>query len=103
LKTKRQVRACRWYDPFPRLAFAMQMLYLSPDAVREGVTRELSQELCERIGLEDASSPPLRVGHRWYDRSLELCKLFELIKHSPDGLKEFAAERILDSLERKAG
>ncbi len=96
-------QACRWYDPYPRLAFAMKMLALSPKPLQDGASRMLQLFFAEQWDGQQAEKrlgelKYLNTGKRWYDRDLASTQAVELLKRSPEILKTLAADRVLDFL-----
>ncbi len=94
---------CRWYDPYPRLAFALKLLYLAPGNLQAQATRELQHFLDENWGavqteraLYNASAKP--KGNRWYDEDQETAQAVELIRNSPEFLKSQVADTLLGIL-----
>ncbi|MBK8189152.1 MAG: hypothetical protein IPK79_01730 [Vampirovibrionales bacterium] len=98
------MRRCRWYDAYPRLAFAMQLLHLSPQRLRCEALEELSALLDEMTG-------PLQAGvfdydglhNRWYDDPAdEEAVAITRLKAAPGRVKDVAAERLLGAISRCA-
>lgn len=94
---------CRWYDPYPRLAFALKLLYLAPGAMRVNVSRQVQRFLMEQWDFPQARRVLLEMnvkadGNRWYDQDQETARTFELLKNSPDFVKSRAAENMLKVL-----
>lgn len=94
---------CRWYDPYPRLAFALKLLYLAPGALQVHASRELRRFLTDQWGathtekvLKDLTSKT--KGQRWYDEDLETAQAVELLKSSPEFLKSRVADTLLEIL-----
>lgn len=91
---------CRWYDPYPRLAFALKLLYLAPGALQNRASKELQHFLdeqwgtaaTERVRYESAAKPK---GQRWYDEDRDTAQTVELIKNSPEALKSRVADTLL--------
>ena len=91
---------CRWYDPYPRLAFALKLLYFAPAPVQVRAARQLKRFLEEEWGsgqarkaLQDMKSKA--KGKRWYDEDWETAQAVELLKNSPEFLKSRVAETLL--------
>ena len=94
---------CRWYDPYPRLAFALKLLYLSPGGIQSNVARELRRFLEEEWGTLQTRKALQEIcarakGNRWYDEDLETAQTVELLRNSPDSLKSRAADILLEIL-----
>ncbi|WP_303673894.1 hypothetical protein [Vampirovibrio chlorellavorus] len=94
---------CRWYDPYPRLAFALKLLYLAPGAMRLTVARQIQRFLVEQWDTPQVRKvlQEIRVkanGNRWYDQDQETAQTVELLKNSPDFLKSRVAENMLQLL-----
>ena len=89
-------QVCRWYDPYPRLSFALKLLYLAPEQLRERVIQRVMGLLNHPLGKNSRASRP--SGNRWYDRSESAACFVEVLKQSPDSLKQLSAEQILESL-----
>lgn len=94
---------CRWYDPYPRLAFALKLLYLSPGPTQVAVVRQVQRFLVEQWDAPQVSQvlQDIRVrnsGNRWYDQHEETAQTVELLKNSPDFLKSRVAENLLQVL-----
>jgi hypothetical protein len=89
---------CRWYDPYPRLAFALKLLYLAPQTLKARATRELISYLDEQLGWDLVeASLPIRGG-RWYDEDQQTAQAVELLRNSPESLKSRAADALLEIL-----
>lgn len=91
---------CRWYDPYPRLAFALKLLYLAPGTMQAHAARELQRFLGEHWDLPEGEEAPETTpekpkGNRWYDEYLETANTVELIKNGPERLKSLAADKLL--------
>ena len=91
---------CRWYDPYPRLAFALKLLYLAPGPVQTKVARELQHFLEDQWGTPQARKALNEVrskakGNRWYDEDYETSQTVELLKNSPESLKSTVADTLL--------
>jgi len=91
---------CRWYDPYPRLAFALKLLYLAPGAMQIRAARQLQRFLDEAWDIPEQERVLYHVtttgkGQRWYDEVLETAHTVELIKNSPEFLKSRAADTLL--------
>lgn len=102
---------CRWYDFYPRLAFAFKLLSLAPGGMRKNAIRELQRLLDEQWGLPDemaafrsGSVPrtPAVSGKRWYDADPEAMRTVELLKNSPDQMKKRVADLLLAFLALKS-
>ena len=94
---------CRWYDPYPRLAFALKLLYLAPGTVQVKVAREVQHFLEEQWGSSHARKAIQEVktkakGKRWYDEDLQTAQTVELLKNSPEFLKSRVADTMLEIL-----
>ena len=94
---------CRWYDPYPRLAFALKLLYLAPGHVQTKVARELQGFLEGEWGTAQARKALQEVrsktkGNRWYDEDYETSQTVELLKNSPESLKSRVADTLLEIL-----
>lgn len=94
---------CRWYDPYPRLAFALKLLYLVPGHVQTKVARELRGVLEQEWGVAQARKALQEVrakakGNRWYDEDFETSQTVELLKNSPETLKSRVADTLLEIL-----
>ncbi len=94
---------CRWYDPYPRLAFALKLLYLAPGAMRINVSRQVQGFLLEQWDTPQMRRVLLGIhikanGNRWYDQDPETAQTVELLKNSPDFLKSRVADNMLKVL-----
>jgi hypothetical protein len=94
---------CRWYDPYPRLAFALKLLYLAPGSLQNRAAQELQRFLGEDWG--SAATEKARhaaetnpKGKRWYDEDFDTAQAVELIKISPESMKSRAADTLLEIL-----
>lgn len=99
-------QACRWYDPYPRLAFALKLLYFSPLERCEFATQKMSQFLDSYLGennrpLVNRLGAPISA-NRWYDRTEETSRLIERMKQSPDSLKTVCADKLMALLTHTA-
>lgn len=98
-------QSCRWYDPYPKLAFALKLLYLAPGSLQVQASQELQKFLLENLGTGSAHATHELLGiqgHRWYDETAGTAKTVELIKNSPDGLKNRVADTLLEILSGKS-
>jgi hypothetical protein len=92
---------CRWYDPYPKLAFALKLLYLSPQGLQrqalQGLRTFLTQEWGEKQThqLLDQKQPE---GHRWYDEDPQTIGTLDLIKESTASFKNRVADQLLKLL-----
>ncbi|MCE3236657.1 MAG: hypothetical protein K0Q50_2848 [Vampirovibrio sp.] len=94
---------CRWYDPYPRLAFALKLLYLAPGAVQVKAARELQRFMEEHWETSQARKAIQEIkvtsrGKRWYDEDPETFQTVELLKNSPEFLKSRVADTLLEIL-----
>ena len=94
---------CRWYDPYPKLAFALKMLYFAPDTLQRRAMQEISRFVDEQwetvhVQRQIQAKKPQPRGNRWYDSHDETAKTVELIKNSPDALKQRVGETLLTIL-----
>lgn len=94
---------CRWYDPYPRLAFALKLLYLAPGAVQVKAARELQRFMEEHWETSHARKVLQEIrttsrGKRWYDEDQETFQAVELLKNSPEYLKSRVADTLLEIL-----
>jgi 4-alpha-glucanotransferase len=90
---------CRWYDPYPRLAFALKLLYLAPASLQAQAARQLQHYLLEEWGSPAAiQASPSATGQRWYDENQDTAAVMELLRESPDYLKTRAANELLKLL-----
>jgi hypothetical protein len=94
---------CRWYDPYPRLAFALKLLYLAPGALQTRASRELRHFLAEQWGATPTEKILRELkansrGQRWYDEDMETAHTVELLKSSPEFLKSRVADTLLGIL-----
>jgi hypothetical protein len=97
-------RLGRWYDPYPRLAFAFQMLDFAPAAIRQQSISKLRQVLMECFDESSSaviSQPEQGKGHRWYDQfeGEDVSCLMGMLKSSPDSVKDRAADTLLGVLQ----
>ncbi len=95
-------RPCRWYDPYPRLAFAFKLLRLAPAPIRQAALEELALFLEVYWGEIDRVELPLNPHKRWYDLSDDVSRSLELIRHGSDHLKDLSASQLLSVLEDAA-
>ncbi len=97
-------QVCRWYDPYPRLAFALKLLYLAPQPLQVKAAHSLESFFQENLGLRRIlkSAAPLHalpdIGKRWYDNSEATSQAVELLKTCPESLKSQIADRLLQVL-----
>ncbi|MBY0403295.1 MAG: hypothetical protein K2X66_05305 [Cyanobacteria bacterium] len=110
---------CRWYDPYPRLAYALKLLYFSSseqsafaiqqlseflDHYQNGTdstgTKVLLQKRKRQLSL--ASNTQTDLKNRWYDQSGEISSLIERIKQSPDFMKNRLADRLISLLTQSS-
>lgn len=96
-------QACRWYDPYPRLAFALKLLYFSPKEHQDFAAREMIQLMDRYLGAtahahKTNGKASDRAFKRWYDRSTDTAQLIERLKQSPDSLKTLFADKLISCL-----
>lgn len=95
---------CRWYDPYPRLAFALKLLYFAPGTVQLKATLELQRYLADQWDSPSAQKALHEMknrqnqGKRWYDENQQTFETVELLKNSPDFLKSRVADTLLEIL-----
>jgi hypothetical protein len=97
---------CRWYDPYPKLAFALKMLYFAPGSLQRRAMAEVRRFVdshWETVHLQRQlqEKKPQPRGSRWYDVHDETAKTVELIKNSPDTLKHRVGEALLTILSNE--
>ena len=86
-------QSCRWYDPYPRLAFALKLLFLAPVRVQSEASAELRQFLLSNWGMAQPDSA--QRGQRGYDQASGTAETVELLKNTPEALKSRAADTLL--------
>lgn len=92
---------CRWYDPYPRLAFALKLLYLAPNDLQSRAAKELQVFLQEHWGMQELE---VKIpGKRWYDEDRSTAQTVELIKNTPESLKTPVADKLLAILSGDQG
>lgn len=94
---------CRWYDPYPKLAFALKMLYFAPDGLQRKALAEMRRFVDEQwetayLRQIQEKQPQQGGGNRWYDTHAQSAKTFELLKNGPDTLKHRVGEALLTIL-----
>jgi hypothetical protein len=94
---------CRWYDPYPRLAFALKLLYLAPGGLQVRASKELRRFLTEQWGAVHIEKmlqgfKSRLNGKRWYDEDVETAQTVELLRQSPEFLKSRVADTLLEIL-----
>lgn len=94
---------CRWYDPYPRLAFALKLLSLAPGSMRTEATRHMRRFLVEQWDTPQVRKALLEIkvkrqGKRWYDADEETAQTVELLRRSPEYLKGRVADTLLEIL-----
>ncbi len=94
-------QSCRWYDPYPRLAFALKLLYLAPNDLQARAAQELQMFLQEHWGMQEAHVQ--LPGKRWYDEDRRTAQTVELIKNTPEALKTRVADKLLAILSGDPG
>lgn len=99
---------CRWYDPYPKLAFALKMLYFAPGSLQikaMQTIKQLVESNWEAVQLQRhlQTVKPVPRGKRWYDSQENTAKTVDLIKESPDILKEQVADELLFILSAELG
>ncbi len=95
-------RPCRWYDPYPRLAFAFKLLRLAPQQVRQMVLEEFALFMDLHWGEVAKDQWVLPPHNRWYDLSDDVSRSLERIRHGNDHLKEVSADQLLSALKQAA-
>lgn len=96
---------CRWYDPYPKLAFAFKMLYFAPDSLQLRAMAEIQRFVDKQSEMEpeqrrsSKAYEPYKACNRWYDGHSETAKTVELIKNSPETLKKRVGDELLAILE----
>jgi hypothetical protein len=95
-------QACRWYDPYPRLAFALKLLYFSPQEARQQAVSEMERYLDQLLGQAHQSKvlPHRAMANRWYDENDATSRLLERLKHGPNSLKNVFADKLIAVLTR---
>ncbi|MBX2861828.1 MAG: hypothetical protein KTR14_11390 [Vampirovibrio sp.] len=98
-----QYHPCRWYDPYPRLAYALKLMYFAPKVLQEKAVKELSSLLVSHFAtpFKQPEKPDYKsnfAGNRWYDVSDEATETVEMLKLSPDSLKELSANQLIETL-----
>src|SRR5689334_20142471 len=96
---------CRWYDPYPKLAFALKMLYLAPGSLQQRAMAEIQRfvnEQCESLPAQNRlpkEEKAEQACNRWYDLHRETAKTVELIKNGSETLKKRVGDELLAILE----
>ncbi|MDX2083835.1 MAG: hypothetical protein SFZ03_00400 [Candidatus Melainabacteria bacterium] len=94
-------RHCRWYDPYPKLSFALKLFYLAPAFQRAQVIGRLQYFLEHQLGLGPLSQV-LNYSNadrqRWSDRMDASAQILEMLKHGPESLKQVSADKLLELL-----
>ena len=98
---------CRWYDPYPRLAFALKLLYLAPGGLQLQSLQAMRRCLNEQWGARQTERhlhalPAYALGKRWYDVDADTARTVELLRNSPEFLKTRAADTLLEILGAEA-
>jgi len=94
---------CRWYDPYPKLAFALQLLYLSPQGLQRQALHDLRVFLTHEWGERQTHNllsrhKPASLKHRWYDEDPQTAGTLDLIKESTATFKNRVADQLLEML-----
>jgi hypothetical protein len=103
-------RACRWYDAYPRLSFALQLLSLAPSSLRSAIDHDLLDFVQQSLPSPSDTSPAHHTArralvpmkhHRWYDAPgrEDVGKAIALLEQSPETIKRQFAERVLHHLD----
>lgn len=88
---------CRWYDPYPGLAFILKLLRLMPREQQTVVGERLNQYLLYR--MIHLSGPANPTGNRWYDEVPGLLEGLERLKVAPDPIKQQSTDFLVKLLE----
>ena len=94
-------QSCRWYDPYPRLAFALKLMYLAPRQLKMRAMKELVEYLDEHLGQDSLTRQGLNRKNRWYDEDQQAAIAVELLKQSPESVKTRAADALLAILSEE--
>jgi hypothetical protein len=94
---------CRWYDPYPKLAFALKLLYLSPQGLQRQALQDLRSFLTHEWGERQmhhllSRHKPVSLKHRWYDEDPQTAGTLDLIKESTSSFKNRVADQLLKLL-----
>ncbi|MBY0450889.1 MAG: hypothetical protein K2X01_09730 [Cyanobacteria bacterium] len=98
---------CRWYDPYPRLVFALKLLFFAPRAQQQAVVADLLGLLIGQLGTEPELNPgrssqtatrSKKIGSRWYDQIENATDWMGLLAASPESLKLMTADWLLDAV-----
>jgi len=94
---------CRWYDPYPKLAFALKLLYLSPQELQRQALQDLRSFLTSEWGERQTHNllsryKPTSLKHRWYDEDPQTAGTLDLIKESTASFKNRVADQLLKLL-----
>ncbi len=98
---------CRWYDPYPRLVFALKLLFFAPRVQQQAIVADLLGLLIEQLGTKpelnqgrtsQTASGSKRIGSRWYDHLENAADWMGLLATSPESLKLMTADWLLDAL-----
>jgi hypothetical protein len=96
-------QTCRWYDPYPRLAFALKLLYIAPKTLQQQAFQDLRTYLNHEWG-EVRTTELLKgllltsQGQRWYDEDPQTAGVVELLRNAAPALKTRATEKLLGIL-----
>jgi hypothetical protein len=105
---------CRWYDLYPRLSFALTLLQLAPVSMQTEAIDSLKHLLGKTViqgtlftedfvrdAVEVPEHAPL-LRNRWYDNNKGAASAMELLKSSPEFVKNQVADLLLVLLASKA-
>ncbi len=88
---------CRWYDPYPGLAFVLKLLQLMPRDQQAMMGQRLNRYLDYRSIPKQ--SPCQYAGHRWYDDVPVLVAGLERLKRSPQPVIHQSTDFLLKQIE----
>lgn len=94
-------RAARWYDAYPKLAFAFKLLQVMPRHLQHHILQQLQNHLVWTDPTTIFSTEPHAI-RRTEDDDTLFWHIVNHIRHGSEGQKHHAAECILNTLAHVA-
>jgi len=94
----------RWYDKNSNLKAVFEFIQGLDIPAQEEIAKDIIQILTKELRLDlDSNINSLCKNKnyaykRWYDRNMDLCSSFELIKNLPEPLRKEIVQKIMESV-----
>lgn len=96
-----QYRPARWYDTYPKLAFAFKLLQVTPRHLQQDILEALQAHMAWTDPTTIFSSNPQAI-RRTEDEDTLFWQIVNHIRHGSEGQKQQAADCILQTLSNVA-